>query len=200
MVTIQFQSNTIEVHALVIDGIEYDFLLSRPDMKQLKINLYWNDTVSVGPPPSRSKDSRDPTVSLRTIKSTDDVPKVYPELMCAGDYPHSTTKLEVPFELSDKTVVTKRPYNLTREKKLWLRQELQNMLDSDIIRPSVSSFASPVTIVPKEDGTFRLCTDYRAVNRQTSLIPFPMPRIDTIIDETGGSKYFSRIDLCKGFW
>lgn len=74
------------------------------------------------------------------------------------------------------------------------------MLDAGIIRPSVSPFASPIAIAPKEDGTFRLCTDYRALNRQTDLIPYPMPRIDDIIDETGGCHCFSRIDLCKGFW
>lgn len=89
---------------------------------------------------------------------------------------------------------------MTREKKSWLKEELQKMLDVDIIRPSVSPFASPVTIAPKEDGSFRLCTDYRTLNQQTAPIPFSMPRIDSIIDETGGCQVLSRIDFCKGFW
>ena len=80
------------------------------------------------------------------------------------------------------------------------------MLDAQIICPSTSAFnsyfkfASPITIAPKADGSLRLCIDYRQINKQTELFPFPMPRIDSIIDETGGCRVFSRIDLCKGFW
>lgn len=107
---------------------------------------------------------------------------------------------QVLFEIADKTVVRRAPYNMSREKKTWLKEELQTMLDANIIRLSVSPFASPITTAPKEDGTLRLCTDYRALNQQTELIPLPMPRIDTIIDGTGGRRWFSCIDLSKGFW
>lgn len=106
----------------------------------------------------------------------------------------------IPFELADKTVVGKAPYDMSREKKVWLKNELQAILDADATRPSVSPFASPITIAPKEDGTFCLCTDYRILNRQTELITFPMPKVDTIIDESGVCLWFSPIDHCKGFW
>lgn len=137
---------------------------------------------------------------IRVVKKGDDIPLIYPELYCCGGYPPGATKFEVPFKLHDETVVRKKPYNLTREKKAWLKEELAKMLDAGIIRPSVSPYASPITIAPKEDRTLRLCTDYRAINKQTHLIPFPMPRIDGIIDDTGGCTWLSRIDLCKGFW
>lgn len=100
--------------------------------------------------------------------------------------------------LSDKTVVRKKPYSMTRERKVW--QKIQNMFEAGIIRPSVSAFASPITIAPKEGGNFRLCTDYRVLYNQTEIIRFPMPRIEAIIDEAGGCRYFSRLDLCKKFW
>ncbi|KAH6946861.1 hypothetical protein HPB50_015650 [Hyalomma asiaticum] len=51
--TLKYESQSAEILALVIEGIEYDFMLSRPDMKLLKINIHWEDTVSVsqvGPP------------------------------------------------------------------------------------------------------------------------------------------------------
>lgn len=160
MVTINFQSNTIAVHALAIRDVKYDILLSRAHMKELELYFYWGNTVLDDPPPSCWKDSRGPIVSLRIIKTTDGVAKVYPVLVCAGDYPPSTTKLEVPLELNDKPVVRKRPYNLTRSKKLWLRQEFQSILDSDINQPSASSFASPITIVLKGGGMFRFYTGY----------------------------------------
>lgn len=74
------------------------------------------------------------------------------------------------------------------------------MLDANIIRPSTSPFASPIAIAPKADGTYRLCADYRLINQQTDLFPYPMPNIDEIINNTGGCKTFSCIDLQKGYW
>lgn len=200
-VVVGFEGQSVDIEALVMDGVDYEFLLSRPDMKRLRINIYWNDEVRVDKTSDRrflANGKLDTTPKL--VTTTEEIPKLYPELSCVGSYPRATTQFTVPFVISNKTVVRKKPYNMTREKKVWLKHELQNMLEANIIRPSVSAFASPITIAPKEDGTFRLCTDYRALNKQTELIPFPMPRIDAIIDETGGCRHFSRIDLCKGFW
>lgn len=201
-VTVTFEGQSIEVIALVIGGVDYDFLLSRPDMKRLKINIYWDDEVTTEKTADRRclASNHLGTRTPKLITAAEDISKLYPELFNIGGYPPAVPGFTVPFKISDKTVVRKKPYNMTRKKKVWLKQELQNMLDADIIRPSVSPFASPITIAPKEDGTFRLCTDYRALNKQTDLIPFPIPRIEAIIDETGGCRYFSRIDLCKGFW
>lgn len=199
LVNIEFQGQQIESEVLVIEGVTYDFLLSRPDIKKLKINVYWDDVVLVEGV-ARNETNQGRQDNLRVVKCAEDIATTYPELVCIGSYPQAMKSHKVPFELADKTVIRKAPYNMSRERKMWLKKELQEMLDADIIRPSVSPFASPITIAPKEDGTFRLCTDYRVLNRQTELIPFPMPKIDTIIDETGGCRHFSRIDLCKGFW
>lgn len=76
------------------------------------------------------------------------------------------------------------------------------MLDAGVIRPSTSSFASAITIVTKENGTLRLCSDYQLINRQNGLFPFSTPKMDDTLNETGICSYFSRIDLCKdtGRW
>lgn len=62
------------------------------------------------------------------------------------------------------------------------------MLDAYIIRPSISPFASAITITPKGDRTFSLCADYRALNHQTEVIPFLLPKIPLLtkqVDVTG---------------
>src|SRR5579863_8498765 len=89
---------------------------------------------------------------------------------------------------------------MSRAKKEWLDKELRLMLHNGIIRPSTSPYASPVMLAPKAGGTWRLCTDYRWINEKTELISWPLPKIDDIIAETGGSQVFSTIDLLKGFW
>ena len=74
------------------------------------------------------------------------------------------------------------------------------MLDNDFIEPSQSDWSSPCILVPKPDGTFRMCTDYRKVNSVTKTDSFPVPRMDDCIDNIGQAKYVTKFDLLKGFW
>ena len=82
-------------------------------------------------------------------------------------------------------------------KKECLKEEIQYLLENDFIEPSNSDWSSPCILVPKPDGAYRLCTDYRKVNGVTKTDSFPIPRIDDCI---GKAKYVTKFDLLKGFW
>lgn len=134
------------------------------------------------------------------VKSSDDVSTLYSVLKCVGLYLPAISGIKVSVELRDTTVVQRKPYSMSQEKKMWLKRELNGMLAAGITGPPTSTVACPITIVPKKYGPLRLCTDCHQVNCQTELFPFSMARMDDIINEMGGCSWYSRIDLCKGYW
>ena len=77
---------------------------------------------------------------------------------------------------------------------------IEEMLEAGVIRPSSSPWAAPVTLVPKKDNTTRFCVDYRRINEVTVRDQFPLPLIQDIFDQVGGSKIFSALDLKAGYW
>ena len=74
------------------------------------------------------------------------------------------------------------------------------MLEQDIIRPSNSEWCSPVVMVGKADGSYRLAVDYRKLNSVTKPSNYPIPTIESILHSMHDSKVFSTLDLKAGFW
>ncbi|GJW20095.1 putative reverse transcriptase domain-containing protein [Tanacetum coccineum] len=84
-----------------------------------------------------------------------------------------------------------------------VRQELSNQLqelsDRGFIRPSTSPWGAPVLFVKNKDGSFRMCIDYRELNKLTIKNRYPLPRIDDLFDQLQGSSVYSKIDLRSGY-
>ncbi len=69
-----------------------------------------------------------------------------------------------------------------------------------VIEPSSSEWSSPIVLVPKKDGTLRFCLDFRKLNSVSKFDPYPMPRVDELVERLGRAKFLSTLDLCKGYW
>ncbi|GJU26528.1 putative reverse transcriptase domain-containing protein [Tanacetum coccineum] len=80
-----------------------------------------------------------------------------------------------------------------------LSNQLQELADRGFIRPSTSPWGAPVLFVKKKDGSFRMCIDYRELNKLTVKNRYPLPRIDDLFDQLQGSSVYSKIDLRSGY-
>ena len=116
------------------------------------------------------------------------------------DVPSRTDMISHDVDIGDASPIKQHPYRLNPTKAKYLDQEIQYLLENDFTEHSQSSWSSPCILVPKPDGSYRMCTDYRKVNNLTKSDNFPIPRIDDCVDKIGNAKYVSKFDLLKGFW
>ena len=101
------------------------------------------------------------------------------------DIPTRADQIYHYVEIEGSRPIKQHPYRMNPTKLQYLREEIQYLLDNDFIEPSQIDWSSPCILVPKPDGTFRMCTDYRKVNSVTKTDSFPVLRIDNCIDTIG---------------
>ncbi|GJW30642.1 reverse transcriptase domain-containing protein, partial [Tanacetum coccineum] len=109
-------------------------------------------------------------------------------------------EIEFRIELTpEATPVEKSPYHLAPSELEELSRQLKELQDKGFIRPSSSPWGAPVLFVKKKDGSFRMCIDYRELNKLTFKNRYPLPRFDDLFDQPQGSQFFLKIDLRSGY-
>ncbi|GJS90197.1 putative nucleotidyltransferase, ribonuclease H [Tanacetum coccineum] len=161
----------------------------RNNGKQFEEGLYKCEVYAVGP-------RGDPNVvdCGRVLASFSDV---FPEDL-SGLPPQRQVEFRIEL-VAGATPVAKSPYRLAPSEMQELSGQLQELQDKGFIRPSHSPWGAPVLFVKKKDGSFRMCIDYRELNKLTVKNRYPLPRIDDLFDQLQGSRYFSKIDLRSGY-
>ena len=114
--------------------------------------------------------------------------------------PGTTDLAEHRIELTTDSPVRLKPYPIPYHVESVIAKEVKSMLEGNIIEPSSSPYSSPIVLVRKPDKSVRFCLDFRRLNSITVFDSEPMDNPEDIIAMLGNDQYFTKIDLCKGYW
>ncbi|GKA63784.1 reverse transcriptase [Tanacetum coccineum] len=127
---------------------------------------------------------------LKEFTSVFDTPKELP--------PNRAHDHTIPL-LPNISPINIRPYKHPPNQKDVIELMVKELLEARVIKNSQSSFSSPIVMVKKKDGTWRMCVDYRMLNKYTIKDKFPIPVIEELLDELHRAKVFSKLNLRSGY-
>ena len=109
-------------------------------------------------------------------------------------------EIDFQIELAPGTEpISKAPYRMAPLELKELKVHMEELVSKGFVRPSTSPWGAPVLFVKKNDGSLRLCIDYRELNKVTIRNQYPLPQIDDLFDQLQGARVFSKIDLRSGY-
>ena len=114
--------------------------------------------------------------------------------------PGRTDVVQHRIDTGDSMPIRGGRYRQSEKERETIRTIVKDMTDMGVVRPSRSPWGASVVLVPKKDGTTRFCVDYRRLNGVTLKDVYPLPRIDATLDQLGGCKFFTAMDLTSGYW
>ncbi|GKF69919.1 hypothetical protein Tco_0202976, partial [Tanacetum coccineum] len=124
-------------------------------------------------------------------------PEVFPEDL-SGLPPARPVEFQIDL-IPGAAPIAQAPYRLAPSEMKELSEQPQELSDKGFIRPSSSPWEASVLFVKKKDGSFRMCIDYRELNKLTMKNRYPLPRINDLFDQLQGSNIYSKIDLRSGY-
>lgn len=109
-----------------------------------------------------------------------------------GELPPERPEDHTIMEIPGSSPPDRAPYRVSVAQQEEIMYQVNELLDKGLIQPNSSSYCSPVLLVQKKDGSWRMCIDYRALNKNTIKNRLPIRRIDDVLDKLQGSAFFSR--------
>ena len=110
----------------------------------------------------------------------------------------TTPLIKMSIDTGNHLPIAKKPYALAPKHYDWVRDEIDKLLEAGIIQESHSSWSAPIVVVPRGDGSKRLCVDFRVLNAITRTYMWPMPRVRDIFAKLATAKFFTTLNLRSG--
>lgn len=122
----------------------------------------------------------------------------FPELF--NDARSQTTVLCHDIDVAGAKPIKQHANRVNLLKQRVIQEEVYYLLEHGLAIPSNSPWSTPCLLVPKPDGTFRFCMDYRKINSVTVSDAYSMPRLGDSVDCVGSATFVSKLDMLKGYW
>ncbi|GFX38851.1 hypothetical protein TNCV_1890151 [Trichonephila clavipes] len=169
---------------------KYNFVKAPPNINALL-------TVDPKPHLCQLRKNEGTHLSLPQREEINSLLEKYEECFQPGGEP--TPFIEHRINTRNHLPVAVPPYRMNPSKKEILKQEIDRLLSEGIIEECESPYASPVVLIPKPNGTFRLCIDYRKLNEITIADTYPLPRMDDLLHQAKLTPFMSTLDLRAGY-
>ena len=175
---------------MIILATKFEMRNVRNNPNQTLVVLLYKDTLL-----SANNITSLPSVISHLLQDYKDV---FPEEIPAGLPPLRGIEHQIDL-IPGAALQNRPPYRTNPEETKEIQRQVQALLDKGYVRESLSPCVVPVILVPKKDGSWRMCVDCRAINNITIRYHHPIPRLDDMLDELSGSIVFSKIDLRSGY-
>ncbi|GFT35704.1 retrovirus-related Pol polyprotein from transposon 17.6 [Trichonephila clavipes] len=169
---------------------KYNFVKAPPNINALL-------TVDPEPHLCQLRKNKGTHLSLPQREEINSLLEKYEECFQPGREP--TPFIEHRINTRNHLPVAVPPYRMNPSKKEILKQEIDRLLSEGIIEECESPYASPVVLIPKPNGTFRLCIDYKKLNEITVADTYPLPRMDDLLHQAKLTPFMSTLDLRAGY-
>ncbi|GFU30805.1 retrovirus-related Pol polyprotein from transposon 17.6 [Trichonephila clavipes] len=169
---------------------KYNFVKAPPNINALL-------TVDPEPHLCQLRKNEGTHLSLPQREEINSLLEKYEECFQPGGEP--TPFIEHRINTRNHLPVAVPPYRMNPSKKEILKQEIDRLLSEGIIEECESPYASPVVLIPKPNGTFRLSIDYRKLNEITVADTYPLPRMDDLLHQAKLTPFMSTLDLRAGY-
>ncbi|GFS73216.1 retrovirus-related Pol polyprotein from transposon 17.6 [Trichonephila clavipes] len=169
---------------------KYNFVKAPPNINALL-------TVDPEPHLCQLRKNEGTHLSLPQREEINSLLEKYEECFQPGGEP--TPFIEHRINTRNHLPVAVPPYRMNPSKKEILKQEIDRLLSEGIIEECESPYASPVVLIPKPNGTFRLCIDYSKLNEITVADTYPLPRMDDLLHKAKLTPFMSTLDLRAGY-
>ena len=105
----------------------------------------------------------------------------------------TTPLIKMSIDIGDACLIAKKQYTLALKHYDWVKEDIDKLLETGMIRESHSSWSAPIVVVPKGDGRKRWCVDYRALDAITRTYVWSMPRVEDIFSKLGKAKFLPHL-------
>ena len=136
----------------------------------------------------------DPAIRDRLAETLEEYRDVFPDKLPYGPPPKRVIDHEIE-TIPGEAPPHRSPSRLSSAELDEMRRQIDALLEQGWIRPSSSPYGAPILFILKKNGKWRMCIDYRALNKITVKNRYPLPKVEELLDRLHGARYFTKIDL-----